>query len=663
KGSDRNTINGNFRLIYRYKTLAFNEYLNIDYTYAEREKVAFSKFSRANPYYRKRDEHGEVKRIMAVHQLRNGQSGYAADNAWDTMDVQNPLYDATLGSYDRTRSLGFRNNLEIEWTPVASLRIRGRFSISLSEGYQKAFRSPFCSDFIETAEADRGRYTETRSTSTSYDGDFNATYGELINKVHLLNLTGGARVSSNASGSSGYTTRGFIDDKRSNPAFSIGFIPGSRPSYSTSERRSASFYLNGGYVYDGRYLLDANIRSDGASVFGSTRKFDTTWAVGLAWNLHNEAFFRDNVPFITLLKLRYSVGNPGNQNFDAYISSNVYTYVTDYPNHFGLSAAIGKWGNPGLEWQKTIDNNFGADIEILDRRLRIAVDYFTKKSSPLLIYIPLASSTGSASAPVSLGEQLTKGFTTTINVTLFRDESTRWSVHANARHWDYEYWGIEEAVIKYNRDSKGANLTRFYDGGSRNDLWAVPSAGIDPATGKEIFIKKDGTQTFQHDYADEVVVGNTDPDLEGVFGTSFYYKGFTASMNFRYRWGGQIFLTTLYNKVENISVRALAENQDRRALYDRWQKPGDVTKFKNIRFGTTTPISSRFVANENTLAGESISLGYETTSAAWLKRVGASSLTVRGYMNDIFRLSTVKDERGIDYPFARSVSFSLGLRF
>jgi hypothetical protein len=389
--------------------------------------------------------------------------------------------------------------------------------------------------------------------------------------------------------------------------------------------------------------------------------------VGLAWNVHAESFFRDLVPAINLLKLRASVGNPGNQNFDAYISSNVYNYVTEYPNPFGLSATILRWGNPNLAWQKTLDKNIGFDIELFDRRLKITADYFTKDTDPLLIYVPLASSSGSATTPASLGSQLTTGVTGTINATLLRTESMRWSVNFNVRHWKYEYGGIEAAVAQYNKENMGASLMRFYDGGSKDDLWAVRSVGIDPASGREIFVKKDGTQTFVYDPADEVVVGNSTPDLEGVFGTSFYYKGFTASVNFRYRYGGQIFLNTLYNKVENITVGKLIYNQDKRALYGRWKEPGEVVRFKDVNFdrwgGVVSPISSRFVANENTLTGESISLGYETTTATWLKYIGASSFTARGYMNDIFRISTVLDERGLDYPFARSFSLSLGLRF
>ena len=205
-------------------------------------------------------------------------------------------------------------------------------------------------------------------------------------------------------------------------------------------------------------------------------------------------------------------------------------------------------------------------------------------------------------------------------------------------------------------------MLRYYDGGSPSDLWAVRSAGIDAITGREIFIRKNGTQTFTHSYDDEVVVGNSDPDFEGVVGTSFYYKGFSISANFRYRVGGQIFLSTLYEKVENISVDDAYYNQDKRALYDRWKQPGDNAKFKAISTTDETPMSSRFVADNNVFSGESISMGYES-QGKWLRVIGASSFNVRVYMNDIFRVSTVKNERGIDYPFARSVSMSLGLRF
>ena len=657
KGSDRDVINGNVQLLYRYKSLSFKNYLNLDYSMSSREKVTFSKFSQANPYHRKKNEDGVVEQVLEIYTDSDANS----PTYLQELKNYNPLYDMTLGSSDETSSFGFTNNFEIDWQVFDGLRAKGRFSISKSTDRGEVFKSPNASDYAETASTERGSYRETRDENLSYDGDLNVTYAKLFNEVHMVNAVGGIRLASSKSQSSGYESIGFIDDRYSNPSFSSGYPTGGKPSYFTSEKRSASYYLNAGYAYDDRYLLDVNLRSDGSSVFGLSQQFTTTWAIGLAWNVHKEDFFQ-NQNWLNFLKLRFSIGNPGNQNFDAYISMNVYKYATGYPNPFGVSAIVSTWGNNDLDWQKTIDQNYGIDLAFLNNRLKVTVDYFYKNTDPLLVYVQTPTSTGTSTVPMNLGKQVSQGLTATLNYMILQRENMSWNFNFNARHITYEYRNIGTALDKFNQENRSSNLVRYYDGGSPSDLWAVRSAGIDPASGREIFIKKDGTQTFEHDYADEVVVGNSDPKVEGVIGTSFYYKGFSASVNLRYRLGGQIFMSTLYDKVENISENALQYNQDKRALYDRWQKPGDVSKYKSISLTDATPMSSRFIADENTLSGESISLGYET-QAKWLHRIGASSMTIRGYMNDIFRISTVKNERGLDYPFARTVAFSLGLTF
>ena len=657
KGSDRDVINGNVQLLYRYKSLSFKNYLNLDYSMSSREKVAFSKFSQANPYHRKKNEDGVVEQVLEIYTDSDANS----PTYLQELKNYNPLYDMTLGSSDETSSFGFTNNFEIDWQVFDGLRAKGRFSISKSTDRGEVFKSPNASDYAETASTERGSYQETRDENLSYDGDLNVTYAKLFNEVHMVNAVGGIRLASSKSQSSGYESIGFIDDRYSNPSFSSGYPTGGKPSYFTSEKRSASYYLNAGYAYDDRYLLDVNLRSDGSSVFGLSQQFTTTWAIGLAWNVHKEDFFQ-NQNWLNFLKLRFSIGNPGNQNFDAYISMNVYKYATGYPNPFGVSAIVSTWGNNDLDWQKTIDQNYGIDLAFLNNRLKVTVDYFYKNTDPLLVYVQTPTSTGTSTVPMNLGKQVSQGLTATLNYMILQRENMSWNFNFNARHITYEYRNIGTALDKFNQENRSSNLVRYYDGGSPSDLWAVRSAGIDPASGREIFIKKDGTQTFEHDYADEVVVGNSDPKVEGVIGTSFYYKGFSASVNLRYRLGGQIFMSTLYDKVENISENALQYNQDKRALYDRWQKPGDVSKYKSISLTDATPMSSRFIADENTLSGESISFGYET-QAKWLHRIGASSMTIRGYMNDIFRISTVKNERGLDYPFARTVAFSLGLTF
>ena len=212
-------------------------------------------------------------------------------------------------------------------------------------------------------------------------------------------------------------------------------------------------------------------------------------------------------------------------------------------------------------------------------------------------------------------------------------------------------------------------MQRYRDGGSPTDIWAVRSAGIDPMTGEEVFIKKSGIYTFDYDNTDEVVVGNTEAILEGVFGTTLYYKGFSFGVHLRYRWGADYFNNELYNRIENIkSGEISAHNQDKRALYDRWQKPGDRSQYRRISATLNSnmksyPKTDRYVQRENTISGESISLSYDFNQQKWLQALRIQSMVLRANMNDIFRVSTIRAERGTSYPFARTVSLSLNVTF
>ena len=248
-------------------------------------------------------------------------------------------------------------------------------------------------------------------------------------------------------------------------------------------------------------------------------------------------------------------------------------------------------------------------------------------------------------------------------VNAIKRDDMRLNFNLSFNHSETQYKNIGNKLQAMNEAASNNNsYRRYYDGGSPDDIWAVRSAGIDPATGQEIFIKKDGSYTFQYDKNDEVVVGSTADKLQGVVGVSFYYKQFSASANLRYRLGAQAFASTLYNKVENLSEDLMYYNVDRRALYDRWKQPGDIARFKAINNFESTPMSSRFVMDENVLTGESFSVGYET-AAKWIRALGAKGASVRVYMNDIFRLASFKEERGTEYPFSRSVSLSFDIRF
>ena len=649
--SRRQVMSGNLDLLYRKGKLSYSNKLTVDYTKTNDPIVPFSEYSRANPYYTKYNEDGGIDKWLE----NNEELG---------VSVPNPLWNASLNSYDKGNTISIRDNFQMEYRPWNFLYVRARFGITKSTTDDETFRSPEDTKFDDSVESLKGSYTDMRKESLSYEGDFTVTYGQLLADVHQINAVFGASCSESNSDYKSFSAAGFPEGNFTKPSFASGYAANGKPSYSDSKKRTANFYFNGGYSYDNRYLLDVNFRADGSSVFGSNKQFTTTWAIGLAWNLHNEGFIKNNTDFFSMLKLRASIGNPGNQNFGSYKTITTYKFNNWLLNDFGTGLLVDAFGDPDLEWQKTIDKNIGFDVSMFNNRFHVNFDYYYKVTDPLMASIGIPLSVGVSQRLANVGKQVSKGYNGTIKYAfIYRPkERINWTTSFTFRHGHSYYDKIGKNLDQYNKENRSNSLARYYDGGSPSDLWSVRSLGIDPATGKELFLTEKGRITFTYDYADEVVVGNSEPDLEGVLGNSFYYKGFSASANFRYRLGGQIFMETLYNKVENISFSDVHYNQDKRALYDRWKEPGDNAKFRAISTTADTPMSSRFVADNNVFSGESISVGYES-QGKWLKSVGASSLTVRAYMNDIFRISTVKNERGIDYPFARSVSMSLGLRF
>ena len=652
KNSNRDVLNGNVQLTYRIDKFAFTNQTNITNTDVENPTVSFSDFARTNPFYDKYNEYGEIDQVIEEIQTISGGTQY----------ITNPLWDLNQKSYDKNNQLSFTNNFQIEYRPLPELRIRGKLGIIVGRSNSKQFDSPEMSKYLTTDQLKRGSYSESNTKSSSYDGSLDISYGKTFGK-HTVNAIGGMQISENNSNLSMFQAIGYSSDLFSNPNFANGYPEGGRPSSSISKSRTASYYANFNYGYQLRYLLDFNLRTDGSSVYGVNNPFSTTWSLGLGWNIHNEAFFNKN-GVLNYLKLRYSVGNPGNANLNAKMANSIYTYYTQYPNMFGLAALISSWGNSGLKWQRTNEHNVGVDIEMFHNRLRLSTDFFIKKTDPLLLSIDFPPSTGISQVPMNIGAMKNIGTTFTGSYIIIRKPDMNWTVNANLRHIRTTYYNIGDLLEKYNEKGRtNQTLTRYYDGASNTALYAVRSAGIDPMTGNEIFIRKDGSYTFKWDSADEVICGDSTPDVEGSFGTSFYWKGFSVNAIFSYRYGGQAFLSTLFNKVENISDVQVKYNQDKRALYDRWQKPGDIAKFKRIDDTSTTNMSSRFIADDNTLELSTVSVGYETTAGKWLQSIGASSFNVRIYGNNLFRLSTIKEERGIDYPFSRRISASVGIRF
>jgi len=650
-GSNRETWGANFNLTYRKNKLNITNSLYISgYDANESPYGSFSNFAKANPYFRKTDANGNPTKYLDI-------------NGFYKTSYVNPLYNATLNTLDNSNKIQLTNNLRAIWKLNNKFRIQSNLQLTKANTTSENFLPPEHTDFIDTDISERGKYSNQRLENFSYKLNVMASYASVINEKHSFTSNLRAEAEETNNERLGVTAVGFPVGTNGNPAFAFSYQPDSKPSTAQSKYRRINLLTSVNYDFDKTLLFDATYRIDGSTVFGSNEKYSPFWAVGAGINLHNA--LNMDPEKVSLLKLRGNVGSTGNQGFGNLSSVSIYGFTQD-TNIFGQGTDLLTLANPNLKWQNTLNTSIGLDAVLFQNKVTATLNAFKKKTDPLVVRIDLPSSTGVFGYPINTGYMDTKGIEAIVRVSpIYKpQEQIVWTLGFTTSAIKSEYGGFNNTLKSLNDAAEvSQSLLRYRDGFSPDDLWAVESLGIDPANGSEVFLTAEGLPTYEYHSENEKVMGNGRPTMEGIISSNLRLKNFTFGVNLRYRFGGDIMNTALFNKVENISRDQRIYNQDVRALTDRWINPGDISTFKSIAQFNTTPISSRFIQEENVIIGESINFGYEFRDQQWISQLGLNRLRLNAYMNEIFRISSVKTERGINYPFARAISFSLNAYF
>ena len=648
--SARERLSGTFKLSYNRQgkffasnTLTVNRSTSQDPSYG-----SFSNFSKQNPYQSPYDANGEL-----LAKLEH--------------NLDNPLYEASLGSFNRAGSMDFLNTTTAQYWIDRNLRIDGDFSFTTRNNYSRSFKSPLSYTFRnETDLTKKGSMTENLGRGLSFLGKLMVSYNRtFFEKLYVTSMAGSSLESTTADNSS-YTSLGFYSDVLGHPNFALGYGGSARPSGSESLATAAGFFFNGNAIYDNRYSVDVVYRYEGSSKFGKNQRFAPFWSLGTDWNIHNEKFFEGNKN-IQLLKLRASIGYLGNISFDPYQALTTYTYNNRINYIVGAGSVPLAIGNPELKWERTLSKNVGLDLTLFKNRWDLTFDAYQKTTDNLLLDVSLAPSIGAVTARQNVGEVENNGIEFQTRVVPIQTKDLQWSLSLNYSYNRNKVKKVSDALKALNQKNLGVDslnrgttpLPLYEEGESLTALKVVPSAGIDPATGKEIFIKRDGTYTFTYDPNDRRVFGDTSPWAYGSLTSYLMYKGFSLNANFGYSLGATVYNATLASRVEGTKKE---QNADRRVLESRWKQAGDVTRYRDIASTESPYQTSRFIQKEYYFTLRSLSLAYET-EATWVKKLHMRRARVELLANDLFYLSTVKRERGLDYPFARSVEMSLRLSF
>ena len=665
KGSDRTIFNGTINLTYIFKNVKFTNSLLVSVgNSANSPYGSFSDYTKQNPYWRAYDENGKVVKFL-------GDSGNSGDNStrWGASGLPtNPLYNATLNTYDVSKSTNLTNNLSVDFKISRDFQLRGRLGLSKGIGQNDNFKPADHTDFANYSEADvfrKGSYAYEVDNTFNYDGSINLSYSRLFKEKHSVFAGLDYNIRQNQGSSYSFLAEGFTNANLDFIAMALQYAQNGKPSGSEMLERSIGLTSNVNYTYDNRYYVDLSLRTDGSSQFGSKNRFAPFWSTGIGWNLEKEEFLKDS-KFINRLKLRGSMGITGSQNFSSYQALSTYSYYSNDRYYNWMGAYLMGLGNEDLKWQQKKSYDIGIETQLFGNRLSVIADYYIERTSDLVSSVNLPASNGFSNYIENIGSMENRGFEVKATAYLVRNlqKGLTWSITGALISNENKVTKISQALKDAQtaiEKAGGSNPNLLIrEGFSTNTIWVVPSLGIDPSTGKELYLSKSGVPTYTWSSLDLAPAGISEPKYQGNISTMVRYKAFSANLTFGYRFGGQLYNSTLINKVENADFNY---NVDSRVYDDRWQKPGDIAAFKGLLVTTATNMTSRFVQDEKTFTCRNINLQYELRAVSLTKNFGFESLLFSGSMADLFYISTVKRERGTSYPFSQQFSFSISAMF
>ena len=661
KGSFRKNLAGSLTTYYRLDNVSFKNIMSVNTNMSEDSPYGdFQDYAAMNPYWRAEREDGTIPYYAEI-----GPTG---------IKYTNPLYNSQLNTNLSSSYFSFVNNFYLEWKITSELMATTRIGIDVKKSGADQFYPSGHTKFesLEFEPERKGSYQLNDGESSNFSGDLNLNYIK-TNGKHFYFANLGMQVSENKYNEVVHIVEGFPSNLMDNIIFGRGYALDSRPTGIDGISRDLGFLAVGSYVFDERFLSDVTLRTNASSQFGKENRWANFWSVGLGWNIHNEKFLKNSL--FEQLKLRGSIGSTGNQNFNSNASIATYAYYLDSQYQGFTGSYLQNMVNSSLQWETKLDKNIGLDLRI--KRVSMRLDYYESLTENLITSITIPTSTGFNSVKDNLGKVENTGIEANISFLVYAKDRNFFSVQASIATNNNKIIALSEGMKSFNEavDTQAANkgndkpLHKYEDGMSMDAIWAVPSLGIDPSTGNEIYVTRDGSTTYEWNAADMVVAGNYNPKFSGNFGFTGEYKGFGANVIFRYLGGGQMYNSTLVNKVENVDMNY---NVDRRVLTGRWLEPGQEALFK--RLGTydvdldgdsiyeslaeKTRPTSRFVQDRNELSLATVNIYYDFNKK-FANKLGLERLKLGFNTNEVVKFSSIKIERGTSYPFTRTMSFTV----
>jgi TonB-linked SusC/RagA family outer membrane protein len=598
-----------------------------------------------------------VQRAVPVTPIYNEDGSYNLADPYsqsvNSKYATNPIADLLETTNETTvnRILG---NFFTEYKIIPSLTAKWSAGADIINSRQDYYAPSFTSGGLNTD----GYGAVGNHGTTTWQNEFTFNYNKIFGN-HSVDVLGGYTTQVTDSKSSRAVASQFLNDVTRENSLQSGQagLPYSEPSVSILN----SWLGRVNYTFLQRYNASVSFRADGSSRFSKNHKWAYFPSIGLSWNIDREDFL-SKVPAISTLKLRLSAGSTGNQEIGNYKALSVYEPVL---YSFGGSVLTGfaprNLENPDLKWETTKQYNAGIDFGILNNRISLAFDAYYKKTTDLLLEVPIPYSSGYISVLSNVGSVENKGIELALNADIFRgiEGGFNWQSSFVIAHNKNKVLSMGEANLFYPVPDSGSLLQQLpivvLEGQPLGTFWGYLTDGI-VQSGEDVtkVPKPSFTDPVQHgdrkyvdvnndgiiDNNDRVLLGNSQPKFTYGFTNAFSYKGFDLVVFLQGSYGNKIF-NALKQRLEvtTLSTNSLA------TIADRWTPTNPSNE---IPRASSTPIATtqdRHIENASYLKLRSLTFGY-TFPERWIQKGGVVK-KARIYFTGQ-NLLTITDYSGID---------------
>jgi len=443
---------------------------------------------------------------------------------------------------------------------------------------------------------DRNTYTWLGFLQAGYDKTF---------AQHHINIIGGFEAKEDNDNLLASLGSGFSYDK-------IREIGQATVKNGSSSRRSTgtvSYYSQASYDYQKKYFFTASARVDESSLFGGDKQSSLNTSAGLGWVVTKEEFLQPG-KVLNYLRVRASYGSAGNSRIGSYASRGLYDFTADNYNGEVAAEPLGTAApNPNLGWEKNYKLNLGIDLSAFNF-LRVTAEYYRNTIKDLISTVNVPLETGYSSISVNTATMRNEGFELSLNANIISGPKFSWTSAFNTGLNSNKVVKLNEGYIDTYGISTAA--TALKAGYSSTAIWGIKWAGVDPATGVELFYAPDGSIVDRKAMlalgtSAWEVIGDRLPDFQGGMVNTFKYRDFSMTVNLQYSQGAEFLLPiTYYSDGRNIQHSNMSVN-----LLDRWQKPGDITEVARLStVANQSSNSNRYIYDLSYIKLSNVSLNY-----------------------------------------------------